>query len=200
MRAENSQEKTHFCHKKNTSCSSVDYKKLFDSSSRKKTTEEILQIKLEIIRSSYRIFKSIEQQFAINITEEMYITIFSKLLDKKVLNLLNITPNHIPYIWVNELGYYENTSYLYTNLGNVNLAKVWNLSSKKDSVICISEDKNGYACTSIVEVDLDCLNILSNRIPIWFLSKTIPSLLEIINLETSQSENLLKELLNTCEY
>lgn len=199
LRGEHSKEKTHFMHSKGTSCSTIDYKKLFSSNGVKKSKAEILSLKFNIVSFSYNIFNHIQNTFNITISPQEFTDILEKLGKKKIIELLDITPSIIPYIWINELGRYKDKLFLYTNSNNKEINKLWNLSpnSKKNIVLCISKDHNKKITRTHIPVDTSFLDNPSTRIPISFIKQIIPNILNALNIDKEYEELIIRDLLSS---
>lgn len=198
IRAENSLRQTHFMHCNNTTCLSKDYKDIFGRYSIKKTKNEILCLKFNILFYSYDIFKHIQKKFNLKITPEDFVNLLKKIVDKKVLNLLNIKPEHIAYICINELGIYNNRTFLYTNKFNSDMSKLWNLShsSEKNIILSIEQLDNNKIIRSTIPIDTNFLGLItSNVIPINFISKIIPNIFYALKIDSNYHEILLKDIL-----
>lgn len=196
IRGENSKEKTHFMH--NPSCSANNYKDLFLSNGSKKSKSEILSLKLSILSFSYNIFNHIQNTFNIIISPQEFVNILDKLVKKRVLELLDVTPEIIPYIWINELGRYKNKLFLYTNSYNKEITKLWNLSSnsQKNIILCFNKNINNTITRSVIPVDTSFLNNASTDIPISFIKAIIPKVFNALNISESFHDILVKDLLS----
>lgn len=196
IRGENSKEKTHFMH--TPSCSTINYKHLFGSTGVKKSKTEILSLKFSIVSFSYDIFNHIQNTFNISISPQEFIDMLEKLVKKKVLELLDITPEIIPYIWINELGRYKNKLFLYTNSYNKEIDKIWNLSpnSKKDIILCIDKNSNNTITRITIPIDTSFLDNPTTHIPVPFIDNIIPQIYTALNIDKSYHDFLLKDLLS----
>lgn len=138
VRAKNSSKKTHFSHKPNQSCSYKSYTEFFNSAGYSKTPEDIENFKESIIKNSYKIFLKLQSEYINSLDSALFIKILKKVANPKTLKLRNLTCNHIPYIWLNELGKFDNKVYIYTNSRKLDLTKLqfkmpclWNTTEKK---------------------------------------------------------------------
>ena len=203
VKAINSQEKTHFAHKPKQSCSYKSYEEFFKSSGHSKTQEEITEFKKSIIKNLYIIFMKLQSDFIPTLNTTLFLKIMRKVAEPKILKLRNINYTHIPYIWLNELGKFENKVYLYTNSEKLDLSKfqfnippLWNTTDKKDIIITAEETSDNSILRTITPVDLNFSNN-TVQMPTKFLANiTRLQIFNIFSLEASDSENLLKELLN----
>ncbi|NME63717.1 competence protein CoiA family protein [Clostridium cadaveris] len=203
VRAKNSDEKTHFSHKPKQSCSYKSYAEFFNSTGHSKTSEEIENLKESIIKNSYKIFLHLQSEYINSLDIILFIKILKKVANPKTLKLRNITCNHIPYIWLNELGKLNNKVYLYTNSRKVNLnslqfkmSPLWNTTEKKDIFITAEELKDKTISRTITPIDL---YYLDNDIPFSysFLSDiTALKIFNIFSLTSEKYELILKELLD----
>ncbi|MDU4950803.1 MAG: competence protein CoiA family protein [Clostridium sp.] len=203
VRAKNSDEKTHFSHKPKQSCSYKSYAEFFNSTGHSKTSEEIENLKESIIKNSYKIFLHLQSEYINSLDIILFIKILKKVANPKTLKLRNITCNHIPYIWLNELGKFNNKVYLYTNSRKVNLnslqfkmSPLWNTTEKKDIFITAEELKDKTISRTITPIDL---YYLDNDIPFSysFLSDiTALKIFNIFSLTSEKYELILKELLD----
>lgn len=196
IRGENSKEKTHFMHSGGTSCSITNYKKLFSSNGVKKSPNEILSLKFSIFSFSYDIFMHIQSKFNIVITPQEFTNILKKIVDKKVLELLDITPEIIPYICINELGRYNNTLFLYTNSSNKNIDKLWNMSSKKDIILCVNKNNDNTIKRSTIQIDNNFLQNPIESIPLHFIDNIVPEIFNSLGIDQCYEDLLLKYLLS----
>lgn len=180
-------------HAKNTSCSNKRYKDYFDNPGKRKSHEEIKKLRHEIFLSCFYIFEIIYQHFHIILPIKTFLSILNKLVRKnQLLTLINITPEHMPFIIVNELGHFEDISYLYTNsINNVNL-KLWNMTNKKDCVLCVKKDKNNKVIRFVVNVNLDPYTI--STIPLDFITSIIPDIFGSLQIDIHDEDELIKEL------
>ena len=203
VRAKNSDEKTHFSHNPKQSCSYKSYAEFFNSTGHSKTSEEIENLKESIIKNSYKIFLHLQSEYINSLDIILFIKILKKVANPKTLKLRNITCNHIPYIWLNELGKLNNKVYLYTNSRKVNLnslqfkmSPLWNTTEKKDIFITAEELKDKTISRTITPIDL---YYLDNDIPFSysFLSDiTALKIFNIFSLTSEKYELILKELLD----
>ena len=196
LRGKNSLYKTHFMHCNNTSCSNVDYDKLFKSKGKEKTKEEILILKLNIISFSYQIFRKIKECFIPDLTTYLYLENMKKINKSKVLKLKNTTPTLIPYIWINELGNYNDKSFLFTNRYNLKTDKIWNYSSQKNIILCIQQLKNNKFKRYVIPLDYNFLYDYDTKIPIEFITSIVPKIFDIFSLDEFSVEFILKDLLS----
>ena len=197
VKAPNSQEKTHFCHKTNESCSTKSYSELFNSKGTNKTPVEITALKESIIIFSFMIFQQIKINYVPNLNIATFLKILKKLAIHKNLSLKNLTLNHIPYIWLNELGEFEDTLYLYTNSCKLNLSNLplWNTSSKKDIIIIVKVFPNQPIIRTVKKIDLAFSNEKFN-FPLEFLSKITPQIFEIFKIHSDSIEIIIQKILN----
>lgn len=198
IRAENSDETTHFMHSAGTSCSSNDYSKLFNSTGFKKSKTELLALKFNILSFSYDIFTHIQTTFQITISTQEFISILKKIVNLKVIDLLYVTPEVIPYIWINEFGKYGNRLFLYTNKYNKKVNKLWNLSptSKKNVVLCVDKNSDNKISRTIIPVDTTFLDNPSTNIPISFITSIIPEIFTSLKIDECYHDLLIKDLLS----
>jgi hypothetical protein len=196
IRGENSKEKTHFMH--TPTCSTKNYKNLFASKGLKKSKSEVFSLKLNILSFSYNIFNQIQNTFNIVISPQEFINILDKLVKKKVLELVGVTPATIPYVWVNELGRYKNKLFLYTNSNNKEITKLWNISpnSQKDIILCFNKNSTNTITRSVIPVDTSFLNNASTHIPTSFIKAIVPKVFNALNINESFHDILVKDLLS----
>ena len=210
IRGENSKEKTHFMH--TPSCSTTNYKNLFGSTGLKKSNTDILSLKFSILSFSYDIFNHILSTFNINIYPLEFVNILEKLVKKKVLELLDVTSEIIPYICINELGRYKNKVFLfivlvnflfdkvflYTNSYNKEIDKLWNLSpnSKKDIILCVDKNVNNTITRLTIPIDASFLENPTTHIPVSFIENIIPQIFTALNIDEIYHDFLLKDLLS----
>lgn len=203
VRAKNSNEKTHFSHKPKQSCSYKSYSEFFNSTGHSKTSEEIENLKESIIKNSYKIFIHLQSEYINSLDTLLFIKILKKVSNPKTLKLRNITCNHIPYIWLNELGKFNNKVYLYTNSRKVDLNSLqfkmpylWNTTEKKDIVIIAQENNDKTISRTITPIDLNFLDCNSD-FSYKFLSEiTLLKIFDILSLTSKKSELIIKELLD----
>ncbi len=195
LRGKNSLYKTHFMHSNNTSCSNVDYDKLFKNNGKHKTKEQIILLKLNIISFSYQIFTQIKNYFIPNLTTSEFLLTMNKLIKSKALKLQNTTPSLIAYIWINELGSYSDKSYLFTNKNNLNKNKIWNFSSQKNIILCIQQLKDNKYKRITIPLNYDFLYNCNEKIPINFIKSITPKIFDIFSLDEFTTEFILKDLL-----
>ena len=194
IRAENSQEQTHFKHANNTSCSNKTYEYYFNTPGKRKTQEEIKELKHQIFLKCFYIYDKIYQHFHLILPISTFLSVLNKLVRKnRLLSLINITPEHMPFIIVNELGNFDDISYLYTNFRNSASLKLWNLTNKKDCVLCVKKDKNNKVERFVVTVNLD--SYITSKIPINFITSIIPDIFESLQIYSHDEDLLIKELL-----
>lgn len=194
IRAENSQERTHFMHGKGTSCSNKTYKDFFNTPGRRKTQEEITVLKHQIFINSFYIWEKIYQYFSILLPVDEFLSILNKLVNKHhILTLINITSEHMPYVITNELGHFNDINFLYTNYKNASNYKLWNLSDKKDCVLCVTKDENNKISRYIIHVNLEPYT--KKRIPMDFVTSIIPGIFNSLQIENKDEDQLIKELL-----
>lgn len=203
VRARNSDEKTHFSHKPNQSCSYKSYAEFFSSSGTSKTSEDIENLKESIIKNSYKIFLKLQSEYINLLDTTLFIKILEKVANPNILKLRNLTCNHIPYIWLNELGKFKNKVYLYTNSRKLDLNKIqfkmpylWNTTEKKD-IIIIAEELNDKTISRIITpIDL-CFSDNNIKFSSKFLSDiTSLKIFDIFSLSSDKAELILKELLD----
>lgn len=203
VRAKNSDEKTHFSHKPKQSCSYKSYTEFFNSTGHSKSSDEIENLKESIIKNSYKIFLHLQSEYINSLDTTLFIKILKKVVNPKNLKLRNLTCNHIPYIWLNEIGKFNNKVYLYTNSRKVDLNSLqfkmpylWNTTEKKDIVIIAQENNDKTISRTITPIDLkflDCNSDFSYK----FLSEiTSLKIFDILSLTSEKSEIILKELLD----
>lgn len=203
IKAINSNEKTHFAHKPKQSCSYKSYSELFKSSGTPKTSVDIENLKESIILNSYKIFLKLKSEYIPILDANLFIKILKKVSNPKILKLRSLTCNYIPYIWLNELGKFDNKIYLYTNSKKLDFSMVhfkmpplWNTTEKKDIIITAEELKDKTISRTITPIDL---YYLDNAIPFSysFLSDiTALKIFDIFSLTSEKSEIILKELLD----
>ncbi|WP_066893458.1 competence protein CoiA family protein [Clostridium nigeriense] len=206
VRAKNSNEKTHFSHKRNQSCSFKSYTEFFNSAGHTKTSEEIEIFKECIIKNLYQIFLKLQSDFIYSLDTTLFLKILKKVSNPKILKLRNLNCNHIPYIWLNELGKFDNQVYLYTNSGKLDLNKLkykipylWNITEKKDIIIIAQENKDNTISRTIIPIDLNFLDY-NFEYSYKFLSEiTSLKIFDIFSISSEKSELILKELLNVCK-
>lgn len=196
IRGENSISSTHFMHKTKKFCLNKDYSELFNSSSKRKSKEDVCYLKYTIIKFSYDIFMHIKNTFNINITHIEFLNILKNIREKNVLKLLDITPEIIPYIFINELGTYKNMTFLYTNSINENNNKLWNLSNKKDCILCVVKNSNQIINKFKIPIDKTFLQNPYKKIPFEFIVDIIPKIYECLKIDYCFENQLLEELLN----
>ena len=203
IRAKNSDEKTHFAHKSKQACSYKSYSEFFSSKGHSKTSTDIEELKESIIKNSYKIFLKLQSEYISSLDVTLFIKILKKVANPNILKLRNLTCNHIPYIWLNELGKLDNKVYLYTNSRKLDLNKIqfkmpylWNTSEKKDIIITAEENNDNTVTRTITTIDLHYLDS-STEFPYKFLSD-INSLkiFDVFSLNSDKSELILKELLD----
>lgn len=202
VKAKNSIERTHFSHKPKQSCCYKSYADFFHSKGIPKTSQDILKLKKDIIKHSYSIFHKIQSNYIDSLSIDIYLKVLKKVSNPKILKLRNLYCEHIPYIWLNELGKYNNKIYLYTTSDKINWKNpifnkplLWNTSSKKDIIITAEEMPNKQISRTITPINLTLANY-PIVIQLNFLNKIINNLFNIFNLSTEEREITLKELLN----
>lgn len=203
VRAKNSNEKTHFSHKANQSCSCKSYAEFFSSVGHSKSLEDIENLKESIVKNSYKIFFKLQSEYINSLDTTLFIKILKKVVTPKNLKLRNLTCNHIPYIWLNELGKFDNKVYLYTNSRKLDLTKsefkipsLWNTTEKKDIVIIAQENEDKTISRTITPIDLNFLDT-NIEYPCKFLYDiTALKIFDILSLSSDKSELLIKYLLN----
>lgn len=203
IKAKNSNEKTHFSHKPKQSCLYKSYTEFFNSTGYSKTSKDIENLKESIIKNSYKIFLKLKSEYINSLDPTLFIKILKKVVNPKILKLRNLTCNHIPYIWLNELGNFHDKVYLYTNSRKLDLNKLqftapylWNMTEKKDIIITAEEHKDKTISRTITPIDL---NFLDGNIKFSckFLSDIISlKIFDIFSLTSDKSELILRELLN----
>lgn len=198
IRGENSKEKTHFMH--TPTCEITNYKNIFTSNGNKKSKNEILSLKFNILNSSYDIYRYIQEIFEISISPNLFIIILNKIIHKKVLELQGVNVSLIPYIWINELGSYNNKLFLYTNKCNDNIKKIWNLNhSKKDIILCITRNIDNTISRNIIPVDTNYFNSRSSHMTTNFLKDIIPDIFSTLKIDSIYHELLIRDLISICE-
>lgn len=195
IRAENSKERTHFMHR--PTCEITNYKDIFPNYGNKKSKEEILALKFNILSSSYDIYRYIEKTFNLLISPKLFISILNKIIKKQVLNLQGITTSIIPYIWINELGALDNKLFLYTNKCSTKMKKIWNLNnSKKDIILCINKNSNNTISRSVIPIDTLAFDSIESKMTMAFLKNIIPNIFDALRIDSSYHELLLRDLLS----
>lgn len=202
VRAKNSNEKAHFSHKPNQSCSYKSYEEFFSSTGYSKTSADIETLKESIIKNSYKIFLKLKSEYVVSLDTTLFIKVLKKVANPKILKLRNLTCNHIPYIWLNELGKFDNKVYLYTNSKKLDLTKIyetpylWNTTEKKDIIITAEELHDKTISRTITPIDL-CFIDDNIQFTYNFLSDiTSLKIFDIFLLSSYKSELILKELLD----
>lgn len=203
VRGKNSNEKTHFSHKPKQSCSYKSYEEFFNSTGHSKTPEEIETLKESIIKNSYKIFLHLQSKYINTLDTTLFIKILKKVANTKILKLRNLSCSHIPYIWLNELGKFNNKVYLYTNSKKVDvnnskfkLPYLWNTTEKKDIIITAEENADKTISRTITPIDLNFLDC-NIEFSYKFLSEiTSLKIFDIFSLTSEKSELIIKEMLN----
>lgn len=203
VRAQNSNEKTHFSHKPNQSCSYKSYEEFFNSTGRSKTPEEIENLKESIIKNSNKIFRHLKDEYINSLDTTLFIKILKKVANPKILKLRNITCNHIPYIWLNELGKFDNKIYLYTNSKKVDLNSLhfkkpylWNTTEKKDIIIIAQENNDKIISRTITPINLNFLDCNSDFSYEFLCEINSLKIFDILSLTSEKYELIIKDLLN----
>lgn len=194
--AENSNKRTHFAHRSGESCIQKDYSILFNSTGKIKDKSEILNLKIDILNFSYYIFEHIKNSFSINITVELFIKILAKLVNKNVLKFSDITPELIPYIWINILGEYKNTLYLYTNSKHTKPSnKLWNMSDRKDIILCFTKTSDNKVKQFAIPINTHFLDNTKKDITISFYADIVRlDIHNALKIPQNYHEELLKNL------
>lgn len=206
LRSHNSNKKAHFFHLPNTSCSATNYSYLFKGTTNKKTKNEILALKFNIFSSSYDIYKHIEKTFNITLTHNLFLDILDKLIKFNILELVDMSPEIIPYVWINTLKSYKQnnnikTYYLYTNSCNNEYKQIWNFYSDKNIILRIEEIPNSssFSYNKIpVELDFISKNIYGSP-NLSFIQKIVPRIFDVLKIPKIYEDLLLKDLLNEIE-
>lgn len=203
VKAINSIEKTHFSHKPNQSCSYISYSEFFKFNGISKTNADIEDLKEDIILNSYKIFLKLKSEYIPQLDCNLFLKTLKKVANPKILQLRNLTCNHIPYIWLNELKKFDNKVYLYTNSERLHTSKInfnaphlWNTTEKKDIIITAEEMPDKTISHTITPIDLNFLDC-DIDFPYKFLSEiTRLKIFDIFSLTSEKSELILKNLLN----
>ncbi|NWK12376.1 competence protein CoiA family protein [Clostridium cadaveris] len=203
VRAKNSDEKTHFAHKPKQSCSYKSYTEFFNSTGHSKTSEDIENLKESIIKNSYKIFQQLQSEYINSLDTYLFIKTLKKVANPKTLKLRNLTCIHIPYIWLNELGKFNNKVYLYTNSRKLDLTNLqfkmpylWNTAEKKDIIITAEENMDKTISRTITPIDSNFLDY-NTDCSYKFLSEiTSLKIFDVFSLTSEKYEIILKELLN----
>ena len=199
-------------------CEITNYKDIFPNYGHKKSKEEILALKFNILSSSYDIYRYIEKTFNLLISPKLFISILNKIIKKQVvilwrlktcfliilfnieiqvLNLQGITTSIIPYIWINELGALDNKLFLYTNKCSTKMKKIWNLNnSKKDIILCINKNSNNTISRSVIPIDTLAFDSIESKMTMAFLKNIIPNIFDALRIDSSYHELLLRDLLS----
>lgn len=195
VRAKNSINRTHFSHKPNESCSYKSYDDLFHSKGNPKTSQDILCLKIDIIKYSYTIFSIIQTNFIPTLTVDLFLNTLKSATTTKILKLQKVTCQHIPYIWLNELGKYNNKVYLYTTSDRLNSAKrkLWNLSTKKDILITTELLLNKQICSKVTNINLTSEYISPN---LDFINKILNRIFIILDLNDQEQDNVMHSIFN----
>lgn len=195
LKADKSKRKRHFSHFPKTSCSSFDFRKIYNlSSSCKKSKEEIETLKKDIVLNSFKIYNRIvEIQNNVSITD--FLLLLNELISSKALFLTGTDVALIPYLCLHIREKKDNSFYIYT-FDKIPNSPMWSLSSDKNVLKKFELASNNIILnTTLIPTTSDFLNI-SFKIPYAFVINTINPLVEIFNIKPPNDDLLTQKLLN----
>lgn len=196
LKADNSKRKRHFSHYPKTSCSLLDYRKIYNlGSSYKRSKKEIQILKKDIILNSFKIYnRIIEIENSVSITD--FLLLLRKLVNSKALFLTGTDVALIPYLCLHLREKKNYTFYIFT-FDEMPNSPMWSLSSDKNILKKFELDSCGTILnTTLIPIISDFLNIYF-KIPNEFLKETINPLIEIFNIEPPNDDLLMHTLINT---
>lgn len=194
LKADNSKRKRHFSHFPKTSCSCIDFKKIYNlSSSYRKSKEEVEHLKEDIILNSFKIYsRIIEIENTVSI--EDFLSFLKELENSKALFLTGTDVGLIPYLCLHVREKKDNSFYIFT-FDKIPNSPMWSLSSDKNVLKKFELDSNNkILTTTLIPISPEFLNI-PYKMPYEFLCKTINSLIEIFNIKPSNDNLLIHELI-----
>jgi DNA-directed RNA polymerase subunit RPC12/RpoP len=195
LKADNSLRKRHFSHYPKTSCSCIDFKKLYNlSSSYRKSKSDVENLKQNIILDSFKIYtRIIQTQYDITIDE--FIFLLNELINSKALFLTGTDVALIPYLCLHLREKKNATFYIFT-FDEIPNSPLWSLSSDKNVLKKFELGTNNIILnTTLIPITSDFLNI-SFKIPYEFLINTINPLIEIFNIKPPNDDLLTQKLIS----
>ncbi|MGK0466850.1 hypothetical protein [Clostridium sp.] len=195
LKADKSKRKSHFSHFPKTSCSSFDFRKIYNlGSSYKKSKEEIEILKNDIILNSFKIYNRIVE-IQNNVSIPDFLLLLSELICSRALFLTGTDVALIPYLCLHIREKNNNSFYIFT-FDEIPNSPLWSLSSDKNVLKKFELASNNVILnTTLIPITSDFLNI-SFKIPYEFLINTINPLIEIFNIKPPSDDLLTQKLIS----
>lgn len=183
--------RTHFAHKQNESCSSVNYSDRFSNSFSPPTPIEIENLKTLLLLYSNVIYKYITDNLKINITVPEYLSAFSSI-EEKVYHYKDIPLSSFTYIIINNLKSTPSRTFLFSSTDTSN--DLWEFCGHKNVLYILD-----YSKSQILNTINTNFNYLANYKPSFeytFLNFTYTKLIEILHFDSTNDCLLLNIILN----
>lgn len=187
--ANNPTRRTHFSHKRNESCSSVNYTDRFSNSFTPPTSLEVENLKVLLLFYSNVIYKYITDNLKISITVPEYINAFSSV-EEKVYHYKDIPLSSFTYIIINNLKSTPSRTFLFSSTDTSN--DLWEFCGCKNVLYILDYNKNEIINT--INTDFNYLDNCRPSFEYSFLSMTYTKLIEILHFD-SQSDCLLLNII-----
>lgn len=196
LKADNSKRKRHFSHYPKTSCNCIDFKKIYNMNpSYRKSKKDVICLKEDIILNSFKIYSriiEIENKSSI----QDFLLFLKKLVTSKALFLTGTDLALIPYLCLHLREKKDNSFYIFT-FDKLPKSPMWSLSSDKNVLKKFELDSNDkILATTLIKITSDFLNV-PYKMSYNFLSMTINPLIKIFNINPSDDDLLVRELINS---
>lgn len=188
---DNPKRKTHFAHKKNESCSSVNYTDRFANAYIPPTTLEVENLKILLLLYSKVIYNHITNTLKISITITEYINALSSI-DEKVFHYKDIPLSSFTYIIINNLKSTPSRTFLFSSTDTSN--DLWEFCGSKNVLYILNYDKKEI--TDTINTDFHYLDSYKPHFDHSYLSLTYNRLIKILKLGTQLDCTILNIILN----
>ncbi|NFO13006.1 hypothetical protein FDB34_02060 [Clostridium botulinum] len=189
--ANNPTRRTHFAHKQNESCSSVNYTDRFSNTYAPPTSLEVENLKVLLLLYSNVIYNYITNTLRISITVTQYLNALSSI-DKKVFHYKDIPLSSFTYIIINNLKSTPSRTFLFSSTDTSN--DLWEFCGYKNVLYIL--DYNKKQIINTINTDFDYLDNYTPHFDSSFLNIAYTKLIETLSLDSQIDCLILNIILN----